>query len=129
MRTILYLKFILICSPHRYMVKSTYSLSILYKSLLQHILNCICSHNIKLVDWKDILARKSLTTLKIIKILTLRILLTLKPERRIWTVKNDIRLDDICYGYRADCIAVGNLGMGKSCSLFFVQFKQYLAPL
>lgn len=41
----------------------------------------------------------------------------------------DIRLDDICYGCRADCIAVGNLGMGKSCSLFFIQFKQYLAPL
>ena len=41
----------------------------------------------------------------------------------------DIRLDDICYGGRADCIAVCNLGMGKSCSLFFVQLKQYLAPL
>lgn len=32
----------------------------------------------------------------------------------------DIRLDDICYGGRADCIAVGNLGMGKPCSLLFI---------
>lgn len=38
----------------------------------------------------------------------------------------DIRLDDICYGGRTYCIAVGNLGMGKPCSLFFVQLKQYL---
>ena len=38
-------------------------------------------------------------------------------------------MDDICYGGRTNCIAAVNLGMGKSCSPFFVQFKQYLAPL
>lgn len=45
-----------------------------------------------------------------------------------YTILN-IRMDDICYGGRADCIAVGNLGMGKPCSLFFNQLKQYLAAL
>lgn len=40
----------------------------------------------------------------------------------------DIRLDDISYSGRADCITAGNLGMGKPGSLFFVQFKQYLTP-
>lgn len=28
----------------------------------------------------------------------------------------DIRLDDICYGGRANCIAVGDLSMGKPAS-------------
>lgn len=32
----------------------------------------------------------------------------------------DIRLDDISYSGRADCITAGNLGMGKPGSLFFV---------
>ena len=40
----------------------------------------------------------------------------------------NIRLNDICYGGRADCIAMGNLGMGKPCTMDFVQFKKYLAP-
>lgn len=35
----------------------------------------------------------------------------------------DIRLDDISYSGRADCITAGNLGMGKPGSLFFVQFQ------
>ena len=30
----------------------------------------------------------------------------------------DIRLDDISYSGRADCITAGNLGMGKPGSLF-----------
>lgn len=30
----------------------------------------------------------------------------------------DIRFDDVSYGGRTNRIAVGNLGIGKSCSLF-----------
>ena len=41
----------------------------------------------------------------------------------------DIGLDNICYGGRADCIAVGELGMGQSAPLFFIQIKQYLTAL
>ena len=32
----------------------------------------------------------------------------------------DIRLNDIGYGGRADCIAMCNLGMGKSCTMDFI---------
>ena len=41
----------------------------------------------------------------------------------------DIRLDDIRYRGRTDCIAVGNLGMGEPYAMNLVQFKEYLAPL
>lgn len=41
----------------------------------------------------------------------------------------DIGLDNICYSSRANCIAVGDLGMSQSGSLFFVQLKQCLAAL
>lgn len=40
----------------------------------------------------------------------------------------NIRLNNTCYGSRTNSIAVSNLGMGKSFTVFFIQLKQNLAP-